>query len=285
MSKLKKAMEKAKENRGLESGNFHKFDPEKRPGLLKQKNDKSKPECRPEIDICYSDTKVKKIDDHVLKRGKVVSLFHDMDKIYQIKTLRTQILSHLNEVNGNSLLITSANPYEGKTFTAINLGVSISQELDRTVLIVDADLREHSRHHKAFSADFFGTDMTEGLSNYLLGQAEIPDLLINPGIEKLVLLPGGRPLHNSAELLGSPRMVMLTNDIKSRYANDRIVIFDSPSLLSCADPLVLSRYVDGVLMIIEEERTTSEDLKKAMELLKGKHIIGTVVNKSKKVVN
>jgi len=285
MSKLKKALEKAKESREFEGGDFLKIDADKRSEPSKRQGVKSKTICRPEIDVSYSETKIKKIDDHVLKKGKVISLFHDIDKIDQIKSLRTQILNHFYEMNGNSLLVTSANPYEGKTFTAINLGVSIAQELDRTVLLVDADLRKHPRHHKDFATDFFGTDMTEGLSNYLLGQAEIPDLLINPGIERLVLLPAGRPLSNSTELLGSPRMVMLVNDIKTRYANDRIVIFDCASLLSCADPLVLTRYVDGILMVVEEDRTTSEDLKKAMELLKDKPVIGTVLNKSTTVVN
>jgi non-specific protein-tyrosine kinase len=127
--------------------------------------------------------------------------------------------------------------------------------------------------------------MNEGLSNYLLGQAEIPDLLINPGIERLVLLPAGRPLPNSAELLGSPRMVMLVNDIKRRYADDRIIIFDCSSLLSCADPLVLSRYVDGILMVVEEEKTTSVDIAKSMELLKDKPVFGTILNKANVVVN
>ena len=235
--------------------------------------------------ICYSETKVKKIDDNILKKGKVISLFHDIEKIGQIKTLRTQVLSHLNQIGGNSLLITSANPYEGKTFTAINLGVSIAQELDRTVLLVDADLRKHTRYHKDFATDFFGTDMSEGLSNYLLGQAEIPDLLVNPGIDRLVLLPAGRPLPNSAELLGSPRMVMLVNDIKSRYANDRIIIFDSSSLLSSADPLILTRYVDGILLVVEDEKTTADDLEKTMELLKDKPLFGTVMNKSRAEAN
>ena len=58
-------------------------------------------------------------------------------------------------------------------------------------------------------------------------------------------------------------------------------IFDSPSLLSCADPLVLSRYVDGILLVLEEERTTADDLKKVMELLKDKPVFGTLLNKSK----
>ena len=215
----------------------------------------------------------------------MISLFHDMDKIDEIKTLRTQVLNNLNQLGGNSLLITSANPYEGKTFTAINLGVSIAQELDRTVLLVDADLRKHTKYHKDFAVDFFGTDMNEGLSNYLLGQAEIPELLVNPGIERLVILPAGRPLPNSAELLGSPKMVMLVNDIKRRYSDDRIVIFDSSSVLNCADPLVLSRYVDGILLVVEQEKTTREELKKSMGLLKDKPVFGTIMNKSRNGAN
>ena len=283
MSKLKKALEKAKEARGFESENLYRSN--KKKNSIDDDKSFNRTVCRPELEIYYSDTKTKKIDDNVLKKGKVISLFHDIDKIEQIKTLRTQVLNHLNQAGGNSILITSANPYEGKTFTTINLGVSIAQELDRTVLIVDADLRKHTRQHKNFAIDFFGTDMTEGLSNYLLGQAEISELLLNPGIERLVLLPAGRPLPNSAELLGSPRMVRLVNDLKSRYTNDRIIIFDSPSVLSCADPLILTRYVDGILLVVEEEKTKSGDIEKAMDLLKDKPVFGTLLNKSKMEVN
>jgi len=283
MSKLKKALEKAKETRGLDGVGLAGDNRQVR--LSGDINAKKETDSRPELDIRYSETKIKKIDDSVLQKGKVISLFHEMEKVDQIKTLRTQILNHLNEVGGNSLLVTSANPYEGKSFTAINLGVSIAQELDRTVLLVDADMRKHPRHHKDFATDFFGTEMNEGLSNYLLGQTEITDILINPGIDRLVLLPSGRPLPNSAELLGSPRMVKLVNDIKNRYADDRIIIFDCASLLSCADPLVLTRYVDGILLIVEEKRTTSDELKKSMELLKDKPVFGTVFNKTTLTVN
>ena len=283
MSKLKKALEKAKVTRGIEGQNL--YNDIKASSKSVDLQVKEEDGCRPEIDICYSETKVKKIEESLLKKGKVISLFHDTDKIDEIKTLRTQVLNHLNQMGGNSILITSSNPYEGKTFTAINLGVSIAQELDRTVLIVDADLRKHQKYHKDFAVDFFGTDMNEGLSNYLLGQAELPDLLVNPGIERLVLLPAGRPLPNSAELLGSPRMVMLVNDIKSRYSDDRIIIIDSSSMLTCADPLVLSRYVDGILFVVEHEKTTTTQLKQSMELLKDKPIFGTVFNKSKADIN
>ena len=273
MSKLKKALEKAKESREREQQPIN----DKR--VYPQASSYQK-ECRPEINIKYSETKIKKIDDRVLKKGKVISLFHDLEKVDQIKTLRTQILNKLKELKGNSILVTSANPYEGKTFTAINLGVSIAQELDRTVLLVDCDLKNHSNHHKQFGKDFFGTPMEQGLSHYLLGQADLQDLLINPGIERLVLLPAGAALPNSSEMLSSPRMEMLINEVKCRYPEDRIVIFDSSSLLTSADPLVLTRFVDGILLVVEEEKTTEEELRKVMELLKDKPLIGTVMNKS-----
>ena len=286
MSKLKKALEKAKETREQGSQTFTRKDHRKYQ-QTKVKTSDDIDVCRPELNIEYSKTKIKKIDDHVLKKGKVVSLFHDLEKIDEIKTLRTQVLNKLKEIGGNSLLVTSANPYEGKTFTAINLGVSIAQELDRTVLIVDCDLKNHSNfnHHKSFGKDFFGTQMDEGLSNYLLEQAELQDLLINPGIERLVLLPAGRSLPNSAEMLGSPRMEKLINDLKCRYPLDRVIIFDSSSLLKSADPLVLTRYVDGILLVVEEEKTTTEDLEKVTELLKDKPVIGTVMNKTKSVAS
>jgi non-specific protein-tyrosine kinase len=283
MSKLKKALEKAKETREHDNQAFLKDDRKFEP--TKEASSDDIKECRPELSINYSTTRVKKIDDSMLQKGKVISLFHDLEKVDQIKTLRTQILNKLKEVGGNSLLITSANPHEGKTFTAINLSVSIAQELNRTVLLVDCDLKNHSKPHKSFGRDFFGTQMDEGLSNYLLDQGELQDLLINPGIERLVLLPAGRPLSNSSEMLSSPRMEMLVNDIKCRYPEDRILIFDSSSLLTSADPLVLTRFVDGILLVVEEEKTTTDDLQKVRELLKDKHIIGSVMNKSISVAN
>ena len=283
MSKLKKALQKAKEIRESDGKtpirHTNIYQKETKSGFENLKEFKS------ELKVKYSETKVKKIDDRILKNGNIISLFHDFETVHQIKTLRIQILNKLKELKGNSLLITSANPYEGKTFTAINLGVSIAQELDKTVLLVDCDLKNHSSSHKSFCSDFFGTPMDEGLSSYLLGQAELEDLLVNPGIERLVLLPAGRPLQNSSEMLASPRMAMLVKDIKNRYPDDRIIIFDSSSILTTADPLVLTRFIDGILLVVENEKTTIEDIKKVTELLKDKPVIGTVMNKTKSMVN
>jgi non-specific protein-tyrosine kinase len=277
MSKFKKALEKAKESRlGYEP--VVSRDSAKRSPNLKSVGDHA---ARPELKIQYSQTKIRKVDLKTLMKSKIVSHFHDNKVSDHIKTLRTQILNKLREIGGNSLLITSAKPREGKTFTSINLGVSIAQELDRSVMLVDADLKKPERDHLNFSADFFGLQDNKGLSDYLLGSADIPELLINPGIQKLTILPGGKALSNSAEMLGSPKMEVLMSDIKRRYSKDRVIIIDGPSILAGADALVLAKYVDGILLVIEERKTTSGELKKVLELLNKKPVVGTLLNKAK----
>jgi non-specific protein-tyrosine kinase len=292
MSKLKKALEKAKAERDLNVQPFAAHVPLSAPVPpaqeqvltpvpVEEKGPDKKSARAETLSVAYSKTRVQPIDPRVLKRNKIFSLFHENRIGNHLKTLGTQILNTLEQMGRNSLLITSANPGEGKTFMAINLGVSIAREMDHTVLIVDADLRQHDKSHRNFSHDFFGINSGRGLSDYLTHSAEIEDLLLNPGIEKLTILPAGRPIANCAEYLGSPRMEALIVEMLERYAQDRIVIFDSPALLSFPDPLVLARAIGAVLLVVEAERTTPGDLKRCKELLKDCTIIGTVFNKAK----
>jgi len=281
MSKLKKALQKANEDRDLKSqqttqtviehGDELKIRPGKESINIEEK-------CS-ELDVCYTQTRVKKIDDRLMKKGKIYSLFHEYKITDQIKSIRTQIINKLKEVGGNTLMVTSSNPGEGKTFTAINLGVSIAHELNKSVLLIDADLRKPVREHKNFSSDFFRTKINKGLSDYLLNGVQIPELLINPGIERLVLLPGGKFLANSAEYLGSTRMEIMIKEMKNRYMDERIIIIDTPSMLTSADALVISKYVDGILLVIEENRTTADQLKTTMQLLEDRPVFGSVINK------
>ena len=120
-----------------------------------------------------------------------------------------------------------------------------------------------------------------GLVDYLEEVTGLSDVIINPGINKLTIIPAGRRALNSAELLASPRMESMVKELKVRYGNQRIIIFDCPSTLSCVDPLVFSHLVDGILFVVESERTTTEDLKKAVALYKEKPLLGVILNKSK----
>jgi Mrp family chromosome partitioning ATPase len=142
------------------------------------------------------------------------------------------------------------------------------------VLLVDADLRHPSVH------SYFGIEAEYGLSDYLTADKLLSELLIHPEeIPGLVILPGGKPLANSAEMLNSPKMARLVEELKTRYPS-RIILFDLPPLLGAADTLAFSPYVDAALLVIEDGKTQAEDVKRALGLLQGTSLIGTVLNKS-----
>ena len=191
----------------------------------------------------------------------------------QVKILRTQMLQRLLSIGGNSVLITSPGPGEGKTVNAINVAISIAQEVDRTVLLIDANLRKPAIHK------YFGLEEGIGLADYLLGKASISEVLLNPGIDKLTIMPGGHPLTTSSEMLGAARMADLVSEMKDRY-EDRILVFDGPDILNSADAQVFAKLVDGIVLVVEAEKTTRKEVKQAIERLGETPLIGTIFNKS-----
>ena len=252
--------------------------PERSPKVKTTKPIKS--EENRKVEVSYSKTQVQEHDLEKLKDNQIFSIFDDVEATNEMKLLRTKILKKMKVISGNSLMVTSANSYEGKTFTSINLGISIAKEFDRTVLIVDADLRKPNNKHCAFSQDFFELRVNKGLSDFLSGDADIPDILINPGIAKLTLIPSGLPVDNAPELLNSSRMQTMMEELTKRYP-DRFVIIDTPPMSQYADAIILSRFVDGVLVVVETEKTSNDALKKMVNDLKGANILGTLLNKNK----
>ncbi|MEK7307672.1 MAG: polysaccharide biosynthesis protein, partial [Nitrospirota bacterium] len=108
----------------------------------------------------------------------------------------------------NTIMITSAIDSEGKSLTAINLAASLAQEMDHSILLIDADLRRPLIH------EYFGLKAKLGLSDYLTGKAELSNILIKTGIGNLTILPAGRNSKNPVELLSSDRMKTLVNEVK-----------------------------------------------------------------------
>jgi capsular exopolysaccharide synthesis family protein len=210
----------------------------------------------------------------ILQERRIISGFEQNEFTGAYKMLRTQVFQRLRENGWNSLAVTSPGLNEGKTLTAINLAISLAMEVNYTVLLVDADLRHPSVH------SYFGIEAECGLSDYLTADKPLSELLIHPEeIPGLVILPGGKPLANSAEMLNSPKMARLVEELKTRYPS-RIILFDLPPLLGAADTLAFSPYVDAALLVIEDGKTQAEDVKRAIGLLQGTNLIGTVLNKS-----
>jgi len=187
------------------------------------------------------------------------------------RSLRSHVLQALGQRRKTTLGVTSANHGEGKTLTAINLAIAMAMDVNQTVLLVDADLRTPA------VARCLGLQPAVGLSDYLIGEAEIPDCLLRSQVERLAILPARSNVGNSAELLASPRMLQLAGELKARYP-DRIVIYDLPPLLACGDAIGFLPSVETTLLVIRDGATRTTDLTHAMELLADRTLIGVVLN-------
>ena len=227
--------------------------------------------------IVYTKTKSLDIPLSTLRQRRVMAAYDKGPFVDAYKILRTQVMHRLRENNWNVLGVTSPGHGEGKTLTAVNLAVSLAMEMSQTVLLVDADLRSPSIH------EVFGLRDCPGLADYLLDNQCVEDLLVHPGICRFVLLPGGRAISNSTEILTSPKMLALVEEFKNRYPS-RIIIFDLPPLLHTADVLAFSPYTDALLFVVEEGKTTAEQLQRALTLVKNSRpVLGTVLNKAGKM--
>src|SRR5262245_5899760 len=224
--------------------------------------------------IEYSRTRVIECPEELLRRQRIVAAFEQGPFVEGYKLLRTQVLHRLRENGWNVLGVTSPNEREGKTLTAVNLGVSLAMETNQTVLLVDADLRKPSVHR------LFGIDQPKGLADVLLDEEPLEDTLIHPGIGRLVLLPGGRAVPRSTEALTSPRMTALVDELKHRYQS-RILVFDLPPVLTSADVLAFGPFLDALLLVTSEGMTRRHDVEESIVRLKGAvPILGTVLNQA-----
>lgn len=180
--------------------------------------------------------------------------------------------------HANLIMVTSAKPGEGKTFTACNLALSIASERDRTVLLVDADVVRPNM------ARTLGFEPERGLVDYLIDdQLDLADVLVDTNVPSLTLLPAGSKHHLSTELLASENMRRLAADMSRRYS-DRIVIFDSPPLLVTTEASVLASLMGQVIMVVQSEHTHQSQVKEALALLDPNQIVGFVLNKARGIL-
>ena len=228
----------------------------------------------PAEEITYSQTRNVDVSKITLRKNRVITGFEPCEFTDAYKMLRTQVLQRLDENNWNVLAVTSPGSGEGKSLTALNLAASIAMEVDHTVLLVDANLRHPSLHQH------LGLPDGPGLNDYLTKDAPLSELLVHPKeIEHLTFLPAGAAMLNSAEMLNSPKMTHLVDELKNRYAG-RIIVFDLPPVLNAADALAFAPYVDAALLVVEDGKTSRQEVENALELLSSTNVLGTVLNKA-----
>ncbi|MEM7274402.1 MAG: CpsD/CapB family tyrosine-protein kinase [Actinomycetota bacterium] len=190
------------------------------------------------------------------------------------RRLRSSLL-FLNSSNGvSSVIVTSSAPGEGKSLTASNLSIALAQNGSRVVL-VSADLRRPSLER------LFGMEANRpGLAEYLSQTAELNAEKV-PGIENLWLIRSGRPPANPGELLSSGRFELMIKELERE--NVEYIVVDTPPVLSTADALSAARYVDGVIVVVDAERTNTSDLLQVRADLErsGSKLLGAVINRRK----
>ncbi|MDM7859619.1 XrtA-associated tyrosine autokinase [Alteromonas sp. ASW11-36] len=176
--------------------------------------------------------------------------------------------------NPNIIMVSSAKPGEGKTFTAINLALSIAAEKDKTVLLVDADvLRPNVSKTLKIKTD-------DGLMEYLLDEKEdISEVMYNTNIDKLRIIPAGKSHHLSTELLASGKMQDTIDEIANRYP-DRIVIIDTPPLIGINETAILTNFAGQAVVVTVEGRSKMVDIRNAVGQLNPDMAIGFIVNKA-----
>ncbi len=185
--------------------------------------------------------------------------------------LRTRVLNIMRKNNWKTLGITGPDPSIGKTVTSINLALSIAQDHNYSILLVDADLRRPG------VATALGFEVEHGLSDFLLKDKELSEVLVNPQIEHFVIAPTKHVSSGSSELLSSPRMSRFIREAKERYP-ERLVLFDLPPVLVGDDVIALSQNLDALLLVVGDGKTQRRDLTRALALLEDVNVLGVVLN-------
>ncbi len=176
---------------------------------------------------------------------------------------------------GNLIMITSALSGEGKSFTAINLALSMATEMDNTVMLVDADVARPS------VLRMLGLPPAKGFLDVLAaGSVDISEVLLRTNVGKLTLLPSGTKNERATELLASEAMNRMVEDMASRYP-DRIIIFDSPPLLLTTESRVLANHMGQIVVVVKAGGTSQDDVKHALSTIESCPVKMMVLNQTR----
>ena len=203
----------------------------------------------------------------------IVALEQESAAADQYKILREQLKRLYTDAGIRTIAITSPVKKDGKTTVAVNVAASVALEYEQKVLLIDADLRSPSIHR------YFNMDGAPGLTEYLSSNsvAGVTNLIRETHLQGLQIVPAGRPSRFASELLAKDKMRLMLEEIH-RLRPGYLVIFDSPPVLATPDPMVLSRQVDGVIMVVRACKTPRDYLSKALSSLNSDKVLGIVLN-------
>lgn len=205
----------------------------------------------------------------------IVALDKDSPVTEQYKILREQVKRLRTEAGIHTFTVTSPVKKDGKTTVAVNLAAVLALDYEQKVLLIDGDLRAPGVHR------YFNAHPMPGLTDYLssTSRVSIKSLVQDTFLPGLQILPSGKPSQFASELLAKERMREAMDEVRVEFPEYQIII-DSPPILSTPDPLVISRHVDGVLLVVRAGKTPRDYLTKAMHTLNSSKVMGVVLNGS-----
>jgi len=208
-----------------------------------------------------------------MEKNRILPQISDRAALRAYKIMRTRLLQRLAQNKWQTLAVTGTDTGQGKTLTAINLAIALAQDPNTSVLLVDLDLQ------RPMIGTYMGMTFKHGLGEYLAGETELDQIIYDPGIERLAVIPNSRSFEHSSEHLSGPRMLELQSYINAESPT-RIVIYDMPPLLLSDDVLTFAPQIDGLLLVVSEGFTSRSALKKSKEILAEMNVIGVVLNRS-----
>jgi capsular exopolysaccharide synthesis family protein len=213
------------------------------------------------------------LDTGTLERNHVLPKLPDVAAQRAYKVLRTRVLQRMGAEKWQSVAVTGTASGEGKTLTAVNLAIALAQDMNTSAFLIDMDLQ------RPRVAACLGMNADKGLSDYLTGQANIEDIIYDPGIDRLAVIPNTQALQQSSELLSSPRMVNLLKTLIAEVPK-RIIVVDTPPLTISDDVLAVAPHIDSFLMVVAQGQTVRSTLESAKETLASMNLLGVVLNRS-----
>lgn len=267
VSRVYRALEKAEQEK-QEKARQEKLNPEKTekesPLRFLRETPPPKKEERPSRPV---ERPAEKLQFPFEEQRPILTADTDTFAFEQFRKLRTQMFQWAPGVP-RMVLVTSTTPDEGKTMVSFNLAVAISQEINKQAILVDADLRKPGILPGA----------AKGLTSYLLDQVPLSEILNQHETENLLIIPAGPASRKAAELIGSRKMAEFLGALRER-GEETFIVIDSPPVLSTAEPSLLSKMVDGVILVVRADQTHREAVRRSLQLVGKEKVIGAVLNR------
>ncbi|HHT9125427.1 MAG TPA: CpsD/CapB family tyrosine-protein kinase [Candidatus Brocadiia bacterium] len=214
-----------------------------------------------------------KVDEHIVSYYDSIgrqTWTRTVPVMESFRRLRLKIRNVFETNSYKTFAFVSASQGEGKSTTTLNVAITLTQDINCRVVVLDADLRRPAIHR------FLGLRPRKGLANLLNNETDVGSVVMETFIPRLSILPAGDKPRNTCELLTSKKMGEIVATLKSQFD---FVIIDTPPVLAFSETVPVCRLADGVIFVIEANHTKKRPVKRSLELLQDCNVLGFVLNK------